>query len=142
MARPPEIVTDFLWRRSPRAILSAQLQDKVCGGQVVGNAENSSSVRRERAVGLWQAIFEEGVESLGAAGKRGDTLLAKSPFSLGTPSHAYRKLSPIFVPRKSAFIGARFCASSEEAAWSTDPVDRLHALMSKMANHAFAACPL
>ena len=94
MAQPPEIVTDFSWRRSLGAILSAQLQDKVCKGRGAGNAENFSSGRRRRAAGPELGHLQEGVENLWRTGKEVTLRLPESPFFSGNPSNAYRKLSP------------------------------------------------
>src|ERR1700682_221236 len=103
MAQPPEIVTDFSWRRSLGAILSAQLQDKVCKGRGAGNAENFSSGRRRRAAGPELGHLQEGVENLWRTGKEVTLRLPESPFFSGNPSNAYRKLSPVIASRKSAF---------------------------------------
>src|ERR1700682_2767321 len=102
MAQPPEIVTDFSWRRSLGAILSAQLQDKVCKGRGAGNAENFSSGRRRRAAGPELGHLQEGVENLWRTGKEVTLRLPESPFFSGNPSNAYRKLSPVIASRKSA----------------------------------------
>ena len=116
MAWPPEIVTWFSWLRSPGAIVSAQLQDRVCGGMVTGNAVNFRSGRRVLAAGLWRATLREGVESWRLAGKRGDNTAPGIPIFPGNSGSAYRKLSPGFAPRKSALNTwhsmARIVASS------------------------------
>src|SRR5260370_19099540 len=84
MARPPEIVTDFSWRRGPATLWSAQLQDKVWRGRVAGNTEESSSQRRE--TGRWPRTGprEEGVESHGRLEKEVTLGLPGSPFLWGS----------------------------------------------------------